>query len=595
MKKINTLFAVILSRFPDSKRSINKVIAIRLADGEMITDEDEIRAEFSDNDQIITFQTFQGKNETLLNVGDLVEIPVKEIRPKEAEGHLDRVDHEPMIKRICYEVVEIPYGLFADNCFKLDEVNNILIGKEFKFGFAEFYLSIASQIYGPFKLLNNKIEPKLGKDVTVFRFDPESAMGYLEGSYLLERPKNAIGRGDCMSSVQLMDWIKDQIKQYGNYNGDINNITRLLKRNDYSNNDLERIRFERASAILENIELSINDIEEIFSQTSKWQHLFQKCFEKNESEFKTMHLLNLKDEFAQVTAQQETKSAELDIAISIKENQIAEKLKQADELQGLVDEKNNELNMIEQRRDELIFSIKLQANITENPVSHSAQKTILHSYEIRELVNISQSYFETIDDYLDELKDNWGYTVDKRRFFEASLYSLFESRFLLAANVSFVLSLIRSLGNARICLQPAEIDWIKFGNMFPRGLEQIIESAEASPELLHYYILQDFNLPSFECYGKPLIDLADGIRVMIPGTNRPWPLNLSVVLIPVTRVDTELGFRINAKIFKNWAVLPHTGNTEFGLKGELTAYVDLAAFLGSYEMRHQGDIEDYIS
>lgn len=594
MKKINTLFAVILSRPAEAKRSINKIIAIKYEGGDLATDEDEIQGIFGETGQIITFQTFQGKNETLLNVGDLVEIPVMTIKSAEADGHLVRVDHGPMIKRGCYEVIEIPYSLFVEDCFKLDEVNKILAGKDFRFGSSEFYLSIADQIYGSFKLVNGKIEPKLGKDVVVFNFDPENLMSYQEDNYLLERPNTVIGRGDCMSSTQLMEWLKDKIKHHGNYNGDVNKIIKLLQKTVSADGELDRIRFRRALTVLENIELSMNDIEQLFSETSTWNHIFQECFEKNETEFRNKHLANLAEEFKLISAEQILKSTELNRAIADNERRVDEQLKQVEGLEHLLIEKNNELKMIDQRREELILNIKLQAKVTGDPIHLPLQKTIQQNYEIQELISGVQNYFETIDDYLEELKSNWGYTAEKRRLFETSLFSLFQCRFLLSDNVSFALSLIRSLGNARICLQQAEVDWIKFGDLYLRGLDSMIESSETNPALPHYYLLQDFNLPSFECYGKPLIDLANGIRVMVPGTQRLWPTNLSLVLIPLAVVDSELGFRINIQIFKNWVALPYAGEMEFGSKGKLTAQVDLAAFSDSYEKRHQGNIEDYI-
>nr|WP_068887307.1 hypothetical protein [Pedobacter panaciterrae] len=596
MKKINTLYAVILSRRPDLKWSTNKVIGIRFDDGQIVTDDDEIGAIFPEKGEIITFQTFHGKNEALLNVDDLVEIPVKDIKPIEAEGQLISVNHEPMLKRICYEVIEIPFELFSDSCFRLEEVDKELIGKKFRFGSAELYLSIASQIFGPFKLVNGKMEPKLGKDVTIFKFNPETMMTYRGENYLLERPKNEIGRADCMSSGQLMDWVKDKIKEYGNYNGDINNIIKLLKRTESFDSNLDRTRFARALSILENIELSIDDIGKLFSKTSTWHEVFRECFEKNEMAFRNEHLLNLEKEFEQVNAHHAERSAEMDKSITMKEVRIAEKYNQLDDLERLIDEKSNELSAIDQRRDELILNIKLQANIAGVPPPSLLKKAEqLQNYEMRDLKNSSQFHFETIDDYLDELKGRWGYTAEKRRLFESSLTIILQKRFLLASNTNFILALIQSLGNSRVCLQQAEVDWIKFGNLFPKGLEQIIESAETNPALSHYFILQDFNLPSFECYGKPLVDLADGIRVMVPGTDRLWPINLFVVLIPVAIRDADFGFKINQETFQNWGVLPYTTETSFGSNNFLTARIELEAFASSMDPTDQGSIEDYIN
>jgi hypothetical protein len=37
---------------------------------------------------------------------------------------------------------------------------------------------------------------------------------------------------------------------------------------------------------------------------------------------------------------------------------------------------------------------------------------------------------------------------------------------------------------------------------------------------VHFYILQDI-ISSFECYAKPIIDIANGVKKEIPGLHRP--------------------------------------------------------------------------
>lgn len=596
MKKIDVLYAVILPSRSDVKWSKNKVIGIKLDGGEVVTDESEIAIRFPAEGEIITFQTFSGKNETLLHANDLVEIPVRNIRPIESERQLVEVDHLPMVKRICFEVIEVPYELFSDNCFRMEDINSRFEGKSYRFGSTDIYISIVEKIFGPFKLLNGRIEPKIGKDVKVFKYDPESAMSYLGESFLIDRPKNEIGKADCMSSAQLMEWVKDKIKDFGQYNGEINNIIKLLRKTESFDNDLDRTRFSRALSTLENIELSIDDIANLFSEKSTWHRIFQEYFLKNESIFREKHLQNLEKEFAQISAQQSTKLTDIEKSLNIQVAKLSEKVAQNQELQSFIKQRSEELNVMDQKREELILGIRLQANITSGPVIPLIGKAEQpQTYEMRDIKNSSQNFFEILDDYLDELKGHLGFTAEKRRIFEYSLPVLFKKKFLLAGNINFTLALLQSLGDARICLQQAEIDWIKFGNMFPKGMEQIIEAAESDPELPHYFILQDFNLPSFECYGKPLIDLANGIREKIPGKDSMWPSNLSTILIPVAIKDTDLGFKINAETFSNWGILPFTSENSFITKTALSAKVDFEVFAESLDFSFQGDIEDYIN
>ena len=101
-------------------------------------------------------------------------------------------------------------------------------------------------------------------------------------------------------------------------------------------------------------------------------------------------------------------------------------------------------------------------------------------------------------------------------------------------------------------IQNAEADWLKYSFLQENGFNLICKSAVENPEKLHFFVLQDFNIASFECYGKPIVDISNGIRSKIPGTQNIWPNNLFFILIAVDSNIDNFGFPINKTTFRNW-------------------------------------------
>ncbi|RYZ35943.1 MAG: hypothetical protein EOP49_33050 [Sphingobacteriales bacterium] len=93
--------------------------------------------------------------------------------------------------------------------------------------------------------------------------------------------------------------------------------------------------------------------------------------------------------------------------------------------------------------------------------------------------------------------------------------------------------------------------------MRPNKLKQIWASADQHKTMFHFFVLQDINMASFECYGRPLLDLVSEVREELPGQQTNWPENLWIFGMPLSRVlGDEFGLPLLRTTFKHWGYLP---------------------------------------
>lgn len=68
--------------------------------------------------------------------------------------------------------------------------------------------------------------------------------------------------------------------------------------------------------------------------------------------------------------------------------------------------------------------------------------------------------------------------------------------------------------------------------------------------------MQDINISSFECYAKPIIDIANKVTKNIPGLNLNWPSNLYFIALPIEVEIEKFGFEMQSETFKTWKAFP---------------------------------------
>src|SRR5690606_1602073 len=186
-----------------------------------------------------------------------------------------------------------------------------------------------------------------------------------------------------------------------------------------------------------------------------------------------------------------------------------------------------------------------------------SNKTYEDSISVELLSHLSgSSIYTDLYDFYEELFDKFKFHVKNQDKYEDGLILLKESRFLLAKSTDYILNLLSHVGDAKVAIHHAEADWLKFKLWKDNGLLSVIKQASDDIDQHYFYVLQDFNIASFECYGKPILDISNRIRTTIDGV-QTLPSNFTIILIRTDEEIDDFGFELNKSTFKNWKCLPN--------------------------------------
>jgi hypothetical protein len=546
MVNIKKIYSIILDRNlgGHGEGGNCKVVAF-IRDKDFINNEDTIKEFFQTDSKFFSDKIFKLLPDVAIN--QLVEIVPGNINTEVIEGRNYYI-HLKSIKKTGSLIIDVPTDYLKTNYINLEELNNYFESKDYlKEELGNFYLCDNEKICGPFKTTNGKILPKKDTFVHSFQYDIKDLIEVenFKFSYLLEEPQNKIDVIDCMTVNQLMDFLKSQLSID---RAEINSISKTydnIKSLNRGNSSLDNVRLERASNYLSELKLSYEELKNIGSKRHDWGLLVNQIIIENKERFEK-EILN-----------------EIDLNIQKKEehkNKLQSEIKlQHNELNKLIFECKKvikETEEITNKKEDLILSIQLAAGINNSSkeVKNDLKKNY---YEI-----ISSNNSSSIKD-LDDFYDQFSNKISSKDLLKNALYILKEKRFLIGDSIELIINSIEHLGSYEIMIQNAEADWLKYKYLEESGFGEISEKAITIPDVPHFYILQDFNIASFECYGKPILDIANGVRSKIPGTSNNWPKNLFFILISINADIDDFGFKLNKSTFKKWPFLPHTLNYSF--------------------------------
>lgn len=540
MENINKIYAIILDRNQGGlgEGGNCKVVAF-VRDKDYINDEDTIAEFFKTDSKIFSDKIFNKLPDIKIN--QLVEIIPAGINKTTIEGRNDYV-YLKSIKKIGSLIIDIPNKYLSNGYINLEELNNYFeVNGFFNNDLGNFYIYDNEKLYGPFKINNGKIQPKKDTYVHSFQYviDDLIEVESFKFSYLIKEPKNKIDIVDCMTVSQLMDFLKNTLTID---RVDINLIKKTFENISSINAGqtiLDKIRLERSSLHLSQLILSYEELKKISSKSNEWNILVDKIIKENKKQFEEEIL----DEIELNIQKKENHKNQLQTEIKLKHNELNKLAYEFNKLK-------KEIEDINSKRDDLILSIQIASGINNNKESRNNYEN--NNYH--EII-ISEKPATICD--LDELYDQINYNINRKNDLRNSIYILKENKFIISNSTELTLNAIQHLGNFKIMIQNAEADWLKFNFLQENGFHLISKNAIENPETLHFFVLQDFNIASFECYGKPIIDISNGIRNKIPGTQNIWPNNLFFILIAVDSNIDNFGFPINKSTFKNWCFLPH--------------------------------------
>lgn len=547
MEKISKVIAITLDKSYDGNGGNCKVVGF-FANNFYIDDPDKIQSVFHTSSTIFSNKIYESGPDIRIN--DLIEIiPSGEIN-FETELNKNIFIYIKQVNKTGAPVIDIPSEYIAEGHLDLENISTFCNSRNIiPESFTRIYLCDNNEIFGPFKYEKGNILPVKGKEANAFEYHIEELVeedDLLTHLYLIKEPRVKIRTVDCSTSAQLVEFLKDRISID---RADLNLILKVGQQISLINNkqsDLDLVRLKRAERYLNQLKLSFEQLQEL-GENEGWGEVVRNSIDSHKEEFEKFALAGLQDRLNTIESELEYKNKEWVLVSQF----LGEEQQKLEDLKG-------QIHIIESKKDEIITTLKIMANIQPqvfSTTSSNKYEEVSNPVEFISHIYGSAEYTDLYDFY-EHLNDEYNFRIPNKSRYEDGLILLKECQFLLSKNTEFVLNLLAHIGNSKIAIQHAEADWLKFNIWKENGLLSVIKKANTD-EIHHYfYILQDFNIASFECYGKPIIDISNKIRSTIDGVNN-FPSNLTIILI---RTDEEIdgfGFDLNPSTFKNWKCLPN--------------------------------------
>ncbi len=512
--------------------------------GKYIVDIDDIQTEFNDNFYIFSPKFFKRHPFTL---GDLIELSISNITYKEElEGSYPSIVDTNCIKT-GFLLIEMPLNAFVSEHSLSIDVLSFDISTT-----SDIYFHDKNHLFGPFKKENQSIKPKIGKDVSKYKRE-EAFIICGERKYILDSPREKVCDVDCMTNEQLVEFLRTKL-------ANINTIDFNALRKQFSItqlNGLEQARLQKAQKYLSELELNYQIIKNLINENTDFRQIFEKTLEKCKNEIKAEYQA---ETIQPLIFQKEELQKEIDNKCLEKEkadnalNRVKKELKPLQE----------QYEHLKSEKERLIQDIKVHALIHVTPSIAVTQNELFYTFEVQDFSK-ELPHFAALNDYRKIIGD-----VGRRNF-----DLLKEYKCLLSNDIELVLTIAKATNNCKVFIQQVEPDWLKFEYFYENGLKQIWQVAHQEPNKIHFLLLQDINMASIECYGKPVLDLLANIRTKLPIANSEFPKNLWIFGFPIELdEDDNFGLPLNKKTFKNWGGLPKTSEnrtiTEIGSNNMLT-------------------------
>lgn len=453
---------------------------------------------------------------------------------------------------ICIELNSIE----ADDVFLNIELLEETILSKYTASETNFYVSDGIYVYGSFKIERNQVKASFG--VTVDRYlayeclkiDHPSVENN-DISLLLHIPKGNLKKVDCSRDTQLIESVKanifksrmtDETRRY------INTIKDLIASENLD--ELQLAKMKKVQTLLDKLSFTYNEYETLRNNSSFWSKVFDNSI-KDFEDYLKKEFLDKNKVFLELEVERESNKLRLlQKQISDVEVKIEEISKISQNKNQIIETLTNQITLLEERRDEIILSMQIQGGIKDK-----ASKEIVSNFEIQKTSSWDKNLYDRVSDFLDDLT----LMVELDEQTEEKLFQVIkqlkDGKFFNCDNIQNFLALVHVLGNSHIYLNNAEVDWIKFDKFVKQGLLNAFECAYKNPSQSVYYLLQDFNIASPECYAKPLIDVSRNIRKTLPIDGRTWPSNLRVVFFPLELDVDDFGFEVNDETFSSWEEL----------------------------------------
>jgi archaellum component FlaC len=493
-----------------------------------------------------------------LGVGDSVIFRFEENKQKKNDEHDSFIISPNTLSKKGYMIHPIANDFIeAENYLKINELQHLLELSENIL----FFLGTSDSVIGEFKVNMGEIRPKVGKEAKVWRISDCNIIEWEDALFLYDIPGSEIGYTyiDCMDSKQLSEWFREQLKKIDPaFIKQLDDTTKwreeLPKKFDDIDahiKELNKTRLKRIMTILENIEFTRGEIEVLSNNFPD----FKKVYETKIEYFKEEYRNEFKREFEERRKKQNQEISDKQKEIQKLENDISKRKKELKKLDDLTTEHKETLNHLETNKERLLkdFSI-LQSVTNPNAIQPATSSNSVLSYVIEEEKPLG-THFEKKEDFLERLKYFLNRYKVKEEISKRLLNVAASFHCFVVPEVSFAIAFAEAVGNTKYIIRQVEPDWLHFKNFWENGLGVLWDSSHKEPDTLHLLVLEDINLASPECWGRPLFDILAGLRKKIPYGKTSWPSNLKIAATWLPSDNPKIGLPLYKRTFSHWGAV----------------------------------------
>ncbi len=429
-----------------------------------------------------------------------------------------------------------------------------------------FYGLTDKYIIGKLKAKNGKIEPAIYHRVSLWDLNEDNLITIDNTSRLIKEPQGTPIILDCKNEKQLFEWFREYLKlidpAYVEVLDKNSNWRKELPTFFNTLNDERRavdiIRLKRIDDKFRLIQLTKNDITTYIEHSKNLKEVFLQALEKHKEDYKEEYQNELEQYKNQIEQQKTTLSAEIEVLQTLKEeNEVAIQTSAAS-----LEVIKSEINTLQENKSRILQDFTIIKEVLQNHVPQTTNNPTLpiNSFILEEVKNRNFSAIQSSEDFEEQLKYQLHTKAFNPVFAQRIREILSYYQAILIKDIRIGLAIAESTHNAKYIIQHVEPDWLHFKQLWENGLGSIWESANQSPHIHHFLLLEDINMSAPECYCRPLFDIINGIRKHIPYSGTPYPPNLKIMATISPFSEPEIGLPLYKETYEGWGAIGFVGD-----------------------------------
>ncbi|MDR1896179.1 MAG: hypothetical protein LBR10_05260 [Prevotellaceae bacterium] len=424
-----------------------------------------------------------------------------------------------------------------------------------------YYIHIINtkELIGPFVKDHRGFLPRTGKEAKIYNVSSglDNLLPDNDKPVFLNAPDvcfDVKSEIDCMSDEQLREWFRNKLKEIQGFSTEKENAIRIMKemlkeKSLSSADDLDTVRFERVRENFDQYLFSYEELKDLFINDG-----FDKISQKIEamrSEIKQEYESSLLGELEHLNEEKIKLGSEKDIVFS--------------EINEMKSEKENiekEIRLLTENRDLLMLQFRTSAQMGIHNANDTGRLDIKSTcYEIpkdgksfAELKAIDDSYegLELHYRIIEKNLNRAGYDEGLFSLYQGDESSLLKARAVFIPCISWAYIFAQSIGNAKVYAMHVEHDWLHYRDFCENGLLSIWNDASEEKDKNYILVLEDFNITQPECGCTPFLDVINGYRPILEGTDLGLPKNLKIFATVIPPNEENVGLRLSERLFRKW-------------------------------------------